>query len=163
MNVNDKKFLSKFLNVIFSPPFPIKKTEKSKRLYYEIHAYEKEYNFLENFLKIFRIEKFRLKKFFCHEYINSIFYYNFDSCEFTFENTIYFFYTKCTNEILDLMSGEHACNKLKYNNEIILEENPIKCLHNHLNLNRDMNINQRLVLCIMTHKNSVENKKITEK
>jgi hypothetical protein len=157
-DINDKTFLRKFLMNICQPPFPLKFSEISNKLFYEIHPIEKEYIFIQNCLSLYSLVNFKLQKFFCLEYYNFLFP-NYSSFEFLFENTIYLFYTEYNNTIHNLINiWKNSDIFVKKHDPLILEETPIKFLRN-----KSHSSGRSVVLCAMIHNNSAESNSISDR
>ena len=91
LNLNDKFYLKKLTNYFSTPPFPIKYSNHTKKFFYDIYSYEKEYIFINNIFKSYGIDKFNLKKFYCQDYYDQVFQ-GYETDDFIFENNIYLFY-----------------------------------------------------------------------
>ena len=119
-DLKNQLFLQNFVYFINHISFPIHFKEVDQSFVISISPQEKEYKFVQAFMKNFKMLNFELNKWYCHNYYKQIFE-DYESYEFLFEHSLLVFYSYY-NEIIDNFFNDVYQIQDCY---LMIEDNPL--------------------------------------
>ena len=151
-DLKNELFVQNFIYFINHISFPIHFNETEQSFIIAISSQEKEFKFIQAFMRNFKIINFELNKWYCHNYYKQIFE-NYESYEFLFEHSLYIFYSYY-NEIIDNFFNDVFQIQDCF---LMIEDNPLNLFDQNTNNNTKI-----VMLALIQWKNDEDNNKNIE-